>query len=287
MSSSGRSPQTGTASPARSARRRGRHRSARGAGTARPAGRPGLNSSSTSSPQTLPNDDASDEVLDVDTAVAQRAAVLVRFGDLCLEGDDALETGYEVRVRHGGHSSTRGDLGSAGSLLTCYLTRPPAVRPRVPGPERASQNGPMDPTALAALRRSYELAGLDVADVDPDPVAQFLRWLADAVAAELIEPNAMVLATADASGRPRARTLLLKVADADGLHLLHQLRLDQGSAPGREPAGVDVLPLARARAAGDGDRAGRAGQPGRDGRVLPLPAARQPARRAGPRGRAR
>jgi pyridoxamine 5'-phosphate oxidase len=74
----------------------------------------------------------------------------------------------------------------------------------------------MDPTALAALRRSYELAGLDVADVDPDPVAQFLRWLGDADAAELIEPNAMVLATADASGLPRARTLLLKVADEKG-----------------------------------------------------------------------
>ena len=74
----------------------------------------------------------------------------------------------------------------------------------------------MDPTALAALRRSYELAGLDVADVDPDPIAQFARWLADAVAAELVEPNAMVLATADASGLPRARTLLLKVADPRG-----------------------------------------------------------------------
>jgi len=74
----------------------------------------------------------------------------------------------------------------------------------------------MDPAALAALRRSYELAGLDVTDVDPEPVAQFLRWLQDAVAADLMEPNAMVLATADASGRPRARTLLLKVADSEG-----------------------------------------------------------------------
>ena len=74
----------------------------------------------------------------------------------------------------------------------------------------------MDPSALAALRRSYELAGVDVADVDPDPVAQFLRWLGDAAAAELVEPNAMVLATADNTGRPRARTLLLKVADERG-----------------------------------------------------------------------
>ena len=74
----------------------------------------------------------------------------------------------------------------------------------------------MDPSALAALRRSYELAGLDVADVAPEPIEQFTRWLSDAVAAELTEPNAMVLATADSLGEPRARTLLLKAADDRG-----------------------------------------------------------------------
>ncbi|HEX5018010.1 MAG TPA: pyridoxamine 5'-phosphate oxidase [Actinomycetes bacterium] len=74
----------------------------------------------------------------------------------------------------------------------------------------------MEHAALAALRRSYELAGLDVVDVDPDPVAQFTRWLQDAVAAELREPNAFVLATADANGRPRARSVLLKAADERG-----------------------------------------------------------------------
>jgi pyridoxamine 5'-phosphate oxidase len=74
----------------------------------------------------------------------------------------------------------------------------------------------MDSAALAALRRSYELAGLDVDGVDPDPFAQFARWLADAVAAGLREPNAMVLATVGADHAPRARTVLLKGADADG-----------------------------------------------------------------------
>lgn len=74
----------------------------------------------------------------------------------------------------------------------------------------------MDPIALAALRRSYALAGLDAGDVDPDPIAQFNRWLADAVAAEIKEPNAMVLATADAEGHPRARMLLLKAANPEG-----------------------------------------------------------------------
>jgi pyridoxamine 5'-phosphate oxidase len=68
----------------------------------------------------------------------------------------------------------------------------------------------MDPLALAALRRSYSLAGLAEEDVAAEPFAQFERWLADAVAAELREPNAMVLATASGDGIPSARTVLLK-----------------------------------------------------------------------------
>ena len=90
----------------------------------------------------------------------------------------------------------------------------------------------MDAAALAALRRSYELAGLDVADVDRDPTRQFARWLADAVAADLTEPNAMVLATADSTGRPRARTLLLKAADDRGFTFF----TNYGSTKGRHLA---------------------------------------------------
>ena len=56
---------------------------------------------------------------------------------------------------------------------------------------------------------------MDVGDVDPDPIAQFERWLADAVEA-LPEPTAMVLATADGSGTPSARHVLLKGVDQRG-----------------------------------------------------------------------
>jgi len=52
--------------------------------------------------------------------------------------------------------------------------------------------------------------------LDPDPVAQFTRWLAGAEAAGLPEPNAMVLATVSAAGQPRGRTVLLKSHDASG-----------------------------------------------------------------------
>ncbi len=58
--------------------------------------------------------------------------------------------------------------------------------------------------------------GLDLGMLDPDPVAQFSRWLADASAAGLPEPNAMVLATVSAAGQPRGRTVLLKSHDSRG-----------------------------------------------------------------------
>lgn len=57
------------------------------------------------------------------------------------------------------------------------------------------------------------------AEVPAEPYALFARWLEDAFAAKdrgvLPEPTAMVLATTDA-GRPSARTVLLKAADAAG-----------------------------------------------------------------------
>jgi pyridoxamine 5'-phosphate oxidase len=56
----------------------------------------------------------------------------------------------------------------------------------------------------------------DAADLLPDPLAQVARWLDEARAAGLELPEAMTLATADAEGRPSARTVLLKGVDADG-----------------------------------------------------------------------
>jgi pyridoxamine 5'-phosphate oxidase len=58
--------------------------------------------------------------------------------------------------------------------------------------------------------------GLSEAVLADDPLAQFGRWMADVVAAPLPEPTAMVLATVSASGRPRARMVLLKGYDSSG-----------------------------------------------------------------------
>ena len=66
---------------------------------------------------------------------------------------------------------------------------------------------------IADLRQEYMRAGLAEADAHPDPLAQFERWLADALAAELPLANAMTLATVSAEGAPDARVVLLKGVD--------------------------------------------------------------------------
>jgi pyridoxamine 5'-phosphate oxidase len=69
---------------------------------------------------------------------------------------------------------------------------------------------------IADLRREYRGAPLAEADVDPDPLRQFQRWLHEAVQGELPEPTAMTLATVAADGAPAARIVLLKGVDARG-----------------------------------------------------------------------
>ncbi|WP_395696042.1 pyridoxamine 5'-phosphate oxidase [Nocardioides sp.] len=63
---------------------------------------------------------------------------------------------------------------------------------------------------LAALRQEYERAGLDEADLAPDPITMFERWMAEAVDAGLHDPNAMVVSTVDGAGAPSSRMVLLK-----------------------------------------------------------------------------
>jgi len=66
-----------------------------------------------------------------------------------------------------------------------------------------------DHQRLAAMRRSYERGGLVEGDLEPTWAAMLERWLDDAVAGGVREPNAMVIATADAAARPSLRTVLL------------------------------------------------------------------------------
>src|SRR3954465_3604522 len=69
---------------------------------------------------------------------------------------------------------------------------------------------------LAGLRREYESRGIDIEDLDPDPVEQSRKWVDDAIAAACGEAHAMTISTVDADGRPESRYVLLRGLDERG-----------------------------------------------------------------------
>ncbi len=69
---------------------------------------------------------------------------------------------------------------------------------------------------LARLRREYGDRGLDLGDLADDPVEMFRGWLEETVASGLHEPNAMVVTSVSATGRPSSRMVLLKGLDERG-----------------------------------------------------------------------
>lgn len=69
---------------------------------------------------------------------------------------------------------------------------------------------------LQDLRRNYASRSLDLSDLDGNPFQQFDLWMREAIETQLLEPNAMSLATADGTGRPNLRTVLLKGFDERG-----------------------------------------------------------------------
>jgi pyridoxamine 5'-phosphate oxidase len=99
-----------------------------------------------------------------------------------------------------------------------------------------------DPQHLAAMRRSYELSGLAEGDLAPTWLAQLRRWFDDAVSGGIGEPNAMVVATADADGLPDARTVLLKGLDEQGLTFFTSYRSAKGEQLAANPYAAIVFP---------------------------------------------
>ena len=69
---------------------------------------------------------------------------------------------------------------------------------------------------LIALRRDYLTATLDEVDVSPDPLEQFGVWMEQALAADVLDVEAMALATVSGDGTPSARVVLLRGYDARG-----------------------------------------------------------------------
>jgi pyridoxamine 5'-phosphate oxidase len=101
---------------------------------------------------------------------------------------------------------------------------------------------PIEGTDLARMRRDYNPGQLDEADLAGDWPSQFGRWLAEAVTAEIPEPNAMIFATAGAAGRPSARTVLLKGYDARGFTFYTNYTSRKGREVAANPYGSLVFP---------------------------------------------
>ena len=99
-----------------------------------------------------------------------------------------------------------------------------------------------DAQMLPAMRRAYDAQGLSEDEIAPTWLEQFERWLADADRAGMTEPNAIVLATADASGAPSARTVLLKGVDDRGFVLFTNLRSRKGTEALANPRASVVVP---------------------------------------------
>ena len=73
----------------------------------------------------------------------------------------------------------------------------------------------MDKT-IADLRQDYTLQGLSENDVNSNPFTQFKEWFDQALNADILEPNAMMVATTTTQGKPSARMVLLKDFDERG-----------------------------------------------------------------------
>jgi pyridoxamine 5'-phosphate oxidase len=94
---------------------------------------------------------------------------------------------------------------------------------------------------LRDLRHDYETAGLDVADVQADPIEQFRSWYDEAEAGGVWEPNAAVLATADDAGRVDARYVIVRGADARGLQFFSNRESAKARQMGENPRGALVF----------------------------------------------
>ena len=142
--------------------------------------------------------------------------------------------------------SSRADL-----LCTSQVTSPPPRPDRQLDARLGCGHGSMQ-TRSTSRRcvRSTPTAGSTSRDLTPDPFSMFQRWLGEALDAGVHEPNAMVLSTAGADGRPSSRMVLLKGLDERGFVLFTNQTSRKGRRARRQPAVRAALPVAPARATG-------------------------------------
>lgn len=88
---------------------------------------------------------------------------------------------------------------------------------------------------LASLRKDYKRMELEIESTEPDPIFQFKHWFEEALASNVPEPNAMILATVDKAGLPSARVVLLKGFDVNGFVFFTNYQSEKGQAISENP----------------------------------------------------
>lgn len=78
------------------------------------------------------------------------------------------------------------------------------------------------------IRTDYKLASLEIENVQPNPIEQFKIWFEEAIKAQILEPNAMVLSTVDANLQPHARVVLVKDISESGFTFFTNYQSNKG-----------------------------------------------------------
>jgi len=87
-------------------------------------------------------------------------------------------------------------------------------------------------------RRDYLGEPLRKSLLKENPFDQFQLWLKEALEKKVLEPNAMVLATASKKGRPSSRTVLLKEIDDTGFIFYTNTQSRKGKEIAENPVGT-------------------------------------------------
>ncbi len=95
---------------------------------------------------------------------------------------------------------------------------------------------------VSDIRRDYGRGTLDIGDLRPDPIEQFKHWFDEAVAAKIVDPNAMSLATATPQGETTLRTVLLKGYGHDGFVFFTNLESTKAQQIAQNPHVSLLLP---------------------------------------------
>ncbi len=99
----------------------------------------------------------------------------------------------------------------------------------------------MDNKKIAQLRENYNRATLSSEDLLPNPFDFFKKWLDKAIQAQVLEPNAMTLATATVDGFPSARIVLLKGIDEGGFLFYTNYESDKAKQLAENPRAALVF----------------------------------------------